>query len=711
MAASAVPAADDDAETLLHRGRMELAGGHVDSASSLLRAALADAPDNPLIHVELGRVALCRRHPDSAALFFERADALLPNHGYGFYGRGLIERDAGRPGAARAMFSRATEANSDLLGAHVQQAVLTGPDPSTTASAVALLESVLRAAPSHPSANYELARILERVGDSDQAGAHYRAQLVANHRHTDALARYRGYVRSHPDHVDELTRLGAHFVDERHFRVARVLLFDAVKMPGSVGVDIMLAMAAAYLGDGQHPLAKQKYDAAMQFMPSDEREYYEDVRGIATGEELEALRRMPESERPDFLRTFWLERDPTPVTETNQRRLEHYRRVWYARRHFSEARTPYDDRGATYVRFGEPDERIGRPSGRGSVQQWAYAVAGGNKAFVNFFTRLGQRDWHIMGRLLPMPSLSDAARAQPLMVAASERRFPGQYVYDARRRPMDLYWSVTQSRGSGGLTQFDVYFGVRASTVQFHEQADGRYEAVVETGIVIRDSAWNVMGLSIDTGRIVSHTGTEAHRDSVFIGRHTADLVGEQDIVVGLQVRDTGSGRMQALRERLHVERFDSSNLAISDIVLSGRVVPADEDDDPRFVRNGLAMLPHPAQSFIPGRPLYVYFDIYNLTRGDEFGETMYEVEHEIERSDGAVDRSLIGRIKRLFVGGGGPRVGVGRIRQGLRSAEHETFVLDTSNLAPGAYVFKVTVKDMKGNRSAVRDRTIWIGS
>ena len=58
------------------------------------------------------------------------------------------------------------------------------------------------------------------------------------------------------------------------------------------------------------------------------------------------------------IKKFWIERDPIPSTLTNERLIEHWQRIAYARRQFVYNRnSPYgtDDRGVFYVKYGEPD--------------------------------------------------------------------------------------------------------------------------------------------------------------------------------------------------------------------------------------------------------------------------------------------------------------------------------------------------------------------
>ena len=44
-----------------------------------------------------------------------------------------------------------------------------------------------------------------------------------------------------------------------------------------------------------------------------------------------------------------------PVTEANERLLEHYRRVAFALENFGTYASPWDDRGNAYIRYGDPD--------------------------------------------------------------------------------------------------------------------------------------------------------------------------------------------------------------------------------------------------------------------------------------------------------------------------------------------------------------------
>ena len=91
----------------------------------------------------------------------------------------------------------------------------------------------------------------------------------------------------------------------------------------------------------------------------------EDVRYIITDEERQAFKRFKtDEERQQFVEQFWLRRDPTPDTEENEYKEEHYRRIAYANDHYASGIPGWKtDRGMIYIKYGAPDEIDSHPSG------------------------------------------------------------------------------------------------------------------------------------------------------------------------------------------------------------------------------------------------------------------------------------------------------------------------------------------------------------
>src|SRR5262252_9910176 len=91
----------------------------------------------------------------------------------------------------------------------------------------------------------------------------------------------------------------------------------------------------------------------------------EEVTYIITDEERKAFKQLQtDEERQQFIEQFWLRRDPTPDTEENEYREEHYRRIAYTNEQFASGWPGWKtDRGMIYIKYGPPDEREEHPTG------------------------------------------------------------------------------------------------------------------------------------------------------------------------------------------------------------------------------------------------------------------------------------------------------------------------------------------------------------
>lgn len=91
----------------------------------------------------------------------------------------------------------------------------------------------------------------------------------------------------------------------------------------------------------------------------------EDVVWIITDQERAAFKQLTnDEERDNFIEAFWQRRDPTPDTEENEYKEEHYRRIAYANEHFAAGIPGWKtDRGRIYIMYGPADEIDSHPSG------------------------------------------------------------------------------------------------------------------------------------------------------------------------------------------------------------------------------------------------------------------------------------------------------------------------------------------------------------
>jgi GWxTD domain-containing protein len=132
--------------------------------------------------------------------------------------------------------------------------------------------------------------------------------------------------------------------------------------------------------------AKKQKELEKELMGPWKKWLNEDVVYIITDEEKQAFKRLrTDEERQQFVEQFWLRRDPTPDTEENEFKEEHYRRIAYANDHYASGIPGWKtDRGMIYIKYGAADEIESHPSG-GSYQR-PYEEGGGETSTYPFET-------------------------------------------------------------------------------------------------------------------------------------------------------------------------------------------------------------------------------------------------------------------------------------------------------------------------------------
>jgi GWxTD domain-containing protein len=121
-----------------------------------------------------------------------------------------------------------------------------------------------------------------------------------------------------------------------------------------ISLSVLFLVAASFLLTGlQQPLHAKKKKQKDPF--------YQTARFIMTKEEIDIYKHLEGLEdKKQFVKEFWLKRDPDPATEENESRLEFYKRIAFANKWFRE--TPMGKgwdtaRGRILIQLGFPDRR------------------------------------------------------------------------------------------------------------------------------------------------------------------------------------------------------------------------------------------------------------------------------------------------------------------------------------------------------------------
>jgi GWxTD domain-containing protein len=102
------------------------------------------------------------------------------------------------------------------------------------------------------------------------------------------------------------------------------------------------------------------------------------VRYIITAQERKEFLLTPDSEKPQYIESFWKRRDPDPDTPENEFQIDYLNRLQRATEMFIGEGMPgwLTDRGRIYILFGPPTDRITEPMGADSYSRcqevWYY---------------------------------------------------------------------------------------------------------------------------------------------------------------------------------------------------------------------------------------------------------------------------------------------------------------------------------------------------
>ncbi|MDE2800563.1 MAG: tetratricopeptide repeat protein [Gemmatimonadota bacterium] len=326
------------ADSLYLLGNQALKTGKIDRAKTLFEQSLQANKKHAPTHCGLGHVYLAQDQNGKARKAFRNAEKYQRKMPEAYFGMGLVyAREKGQWVRAIDYFCRALAEKPDYVEAqyHIGLTHLN----LMNRDAIRAFEQVVEMDPHHPDAYYRLGFMYEYdLLKKEGAIEYYEKQLAVN-----------------PAHKDAMWRLGQLYRTLSRTDQAARTLSRLMQTQGTNQRQYMLELAEVYLARKNYEKAETLFETYLAGLSTRERTPYEDISLLASERETEAFKQA--KDRQVLLQQFWKRRDPTPITDVNERRVEHFRRVAYAREHFGSAVFPWDRRGEIYVRYGTPSHK------------------------------------------------------------------------------------------------------------------------------------------------------------------------------------------------------------------------------------------------------------------------------------------------------------------------------------------------------------------
>ncbi len=475
---------------------------------------------------------------------------------------------------------------------------------------------------------------------------------------------------------------------------------------------------------------------------------FEDSKYLFTGEELRHFRALTNAdEKRRFFRQFWLKRELVPAAAITFRLIEHYRRLLVAEKDYwfdgvrSFVNNPdrlsyldfpevyhlnheFNDKGLIYIRHGEPDdiartlgesltsneswlyyEREDRPklifhfliSEFGAGNNWRLAASLENRAILA--DRLG---WdHAITRVYQSGSFGELQSALIRMSEQSKETVSYAMTNDFHTwkksvQALAVSYHIASFKAPRNKTRLDIYWSLATAQLEFDENGS----ASLDFGGSVLDSAFNQKGLVRKQAQIARGASPE---DARFV-RHYSFELAPGDYNVAFYVKQQTDDRTYLGGENLDwgLPSIDSHELTVSDLV------PADKIAQPPLPgavnKDGLAIIPNPSKAFELNKPVYLYYEIYNLAQ-DENGETDFEIENEIVLEK--KKKGGLGKIFGFLGGDGKKKVSITERRQGREQDVAEYMSFNISSLEEGEYRLAVKVTDKVASKTTEKSLSL----
>jgi GWxTD domain-containing protein len=442
------------------------------------------------------------------------------------------------------------------------------------------------------------------------------------------------------------------------------------------------------------------------------------LRYVLDEAEQEQYRALPPEGRGEMMRVFWAMVDPTPTTVLNERKLEHYRRLAYAREHFVISEDPgWDRRGELLLRLGRPDWRQSDPGwlkhGLGLIppsETWGYSRLGlvfeledwnlqGNYREAQEVRATSRWDAnhprfnkvetdgesHIELRFRPPPDLEvkhAAARHRRLRERgrAADLRGDKHFRHDYCGPQLTFAWDVQVFRTESGASLVEMNAAYKASELGFEEAAEA-WLATVGIDAVVKTSDYREVG-RLSRAMTVRQAQPEVAPDAWIFDRILFE-VEPGEYRLAFSARDSVNRAIGLAERSITVPDFSRDRLALSTIQPALTVEPGHPEDG--LVKSGFRVVPCPFRALTGDPDLYFYYEIYGLSI-PRSRVARYETEFVVRQRAGETTQ-----VSSTFAGAS----------DGSTAREH--LALDTSSLGPGAYDVEIAVTDIASGKTVSR--------
>jgi len=638
--------------------------------------------------------------------------------------------------------------------------ILKEKDPQKQNTAINLLENIVTVKHKEHDASEHLGKLFIQTGQSRRAMELFQRLLEAS-----------------PGESESIYTMGLGFFDIYNREMAESILADlSSEGPENLTSLMKLLMARAFFVLGDNRIASVYYFQAMDDLNEiSAREIYRDnIDIILDKEKSEYEHCRTVDQKKAFFRKFWKSRDPSPTTEYNERLVEHYRRLNYAKQNYYIRQTKgYDDRGRIYIKHGEPDQKavLSGNFGIRDSESWLYrrkpddfifhfvkrtgsylivprladAVIG--SSYAEDYTTMPDQENPDQSNLVSAAGLNsnfrelllNRAEIAPLYFQMATERadfndpeyvmremetnyameenkiiMPAltvgenteTYKPDMGAQPLDYYYYTADFMAMNANSNVNIFYGLPISSLDFKRDILG-VRVNYESTFAVFDQEWNeVKRVYNQRSYQLKQEPDRNNKGLLLVDKQTLNLPPGQ-YHYSVSVRDLGSNHLGIYKGELEVTHYKPDDFNVSQVVMASSVTQHEGARPGKFTRGRLDVMPLPSRAFLGNQPAFVYYEIYNLTKGTD-GKKHYKVDFSIEADK--LDRNIASKIVSSFGGLISKKEDKGKItltfdKEGDAESvvEAEYVSIDIADSPAGHYNLNIVVTDAVSGKTITR--------
>jgi GWxTD domain-containing protein len=438
--------------------------------------------------------------------------------------------------------------------------------------------------------------------------------------------------------------------------------------------------------------------------------FYYSFKLVASKDEIKTFLMLPDSLREEWLRVWWIKKDPDLTTEVNEFKEKFDQRVQYVLKfyHTIFGQKPWDDRGDVYILYGEPD----------GIEQADYyydprnpfdsfipldVMISGNQEIENMKSRSqvwvyfkhGEfqfQDNHADGywELAPYKEThEDNSRAmmQFLSTRTEKVDMAKAEVEVGFGEPLNFAWDWWRFWNEGDTYEVEVNLGIPIEKLGIVSDSLNPEMAwlIFQEKVAIFDQSWKKVVQ--DSAWIRKKIPKNFNRkDLLFVDQYSCDTLVPGFYEIAVSVRDSVTQKIGIYQDTSVILVPHVSVKAqekISRIVMADSIWVADsayvEKYGGKFIRNSLVIMPRPGNVYLEGQLGSYYCELYDLKKDENDSLRVLVIYNILYRTK-----------KDEFV-----LCALPDSAHANWPADSQPFLKGTLNLPKGEYIFHIIVYDL----------------